>query len=79
MLNVVYWLIDRQYEGKSIRQLISSNLRLPLIVDFLIIAVNDHDLNINNVLACLLVIFALIDVFQQLIMAKGKIKIQNLF
>lgn len=85
ILNIVFWLVDKQYEGKNAKQVISSNLRLPLIVDFIIIIINVHDLitderDVNIVLACLLIALALIDLCRQLIMAKkGKIEIKNLF
>ena len=86
ILNVIYWLIDKQYEGKDVKQLISSNLRLPLIVDFLIIVINvgglvTGDINVNKVFPCLFFVFAIIDVCRQLIMVKkrGKFEINDLF
>lgn len=86
ILNVVYWLIDKQYEGKDVKQLISSDLRLPPIVDFLIIVININGLVtgeriVNSILAYLLIVFSLIDLCRQLIMVKkrGNFKLKDLF
>ena len=85
ILDVVYWLIDKQYEGKDVKQLIRSNLRLPLIVDFLIIAINVNGLitgkgGVNNILAFLLILFSLIDLSRQLtiIIKRGKFEPRDL-
>ena len=77
ILNIVYWLVDKQYEGKNAKQLISSNLRLPIIVDVIMIVINVNDLitdgrNVNVVLAYLLIVFALIDLCRQYFMIKKK-------
>lgn len=85
ILNVVSWLVDKQYKGKDVKQLISYNLRLPLIVDILIIVINvmslvSGEVAINNILAFLLIVFSLIDSCRQFIMVKrGKLELKNLF
>lgn len=85
ILNVVSWLVDKQYKGKDVKQLISYNLRLPLIVDILIIVINvmslvSGEVAINNILAFLLIVFSLIDSCRQFIMVKrGKLEFKNLF
>lgn len=85
LLNIVYWLFDKQYEGKDIKQLIRSDLRLPLIVDFLIIVINVKGLvtgegMVNNVLAFLLIALSVTDLCRQLIVIikRGTFTIKDL-
>jgi len=81
----VFWLLDKRYEGLTIKQLLCQEFRFPPIVDFLIVLYNlksllDCERNDNGFWLYLIVILAAIDLIRQIIWAKrGKMHLIDLF